>query len=164
MTDFTFLRRQLFCMTTTPFRMLALVRRRRSPDRKAVLRRAACRSGRAAARYRVQIRTRSEEDEFMLLLTHDAAAEIAEARRAQGVPETFGVRLFGAPQSEGGMEVGLTFAQVPAEDDEVTEQEGTRVFVAPEVAGPLAAAALDVEQTPEGAKLVLTRQEPGGDD
>jgi Fe-S cluster assembly iron-binding protein IscA len=99
----------------------------------------------------------------MLLLTHDAAAEIAEARRAQGVPENFGIRIFGEPQSEGGMEVGLTFAQVPAEDDEVTEQEGTRVFVAPEVAGPLSAAALDVAQTPEGAKLVLTPQETGGE-
>ena len=99
----------------------------------------------------------------MLLLTHDAAAEIAEARRAQGVPETFGIRVFGEAQSEGGMDVGLTFAQVPAEDDEVTEQEGTRLFVAPEVAGPLSAAALDVEQTPEGAKLVLTQQETGGE-
>jgi Fe-S cluster assembly iron-binding protein IscA len=116
-----------------------------------------------ATGYRVENRTRSEEDEFMLQLTHDAAAEIAEARRAQGVPETFGVRVYGEPQSGGGMEVGLTFAQVPAEDDEVTEQEGTRVFVAPELAGPLSAAAIDVEQTPEGTKLVLTPQETGGE-
>ena len=50
---------------------------------------------------------------------------------------------------------------MPAEDDQVSEQEGTLLFLAPEVVEPLASAALDVEQTTEGAKLVLTTQEPG---
>jgi Fe-S cluster assembly iron-binding protein IscA len=56
------------------------------------------------------------------------------------------------------MAVGLAFAAVPAEDDEVTEQEGTRMFVAPEVVEPLSSAALDVEETPDGPQLVLSRQ------
>lgn len=43
-------------------------------------------------------------------------------------------------------------------DDQVSEQEGTRIFIAPEVVEPLATAALDVEETPEGVKLVLTEQ------
>ena len=94
-------------------------------------------------------------------LTHAAAAQVTAARQAQGLPETFGLRVFGEPQSGGGLAVGLTFAEVPAEGDEVTEQEGTRVFVAPEVVGPLASAALDVEETPRGAKLVLTGPEIG---
>ena len=97
----------------------------------------------------------------MLQLTHAAAAQIAEARRTQGIPETFGLRVFGQPQSGGDMALGLAFAEVPAEDDQVTEQEGTRVFLAPEIIEPLASAALDVEETPEGGKLVLTQQQMG---
>ena len=97
----------------------------------------------------------------MLRLTHAAAAQLADVRQGQGLPETFGLRVFGEPQSGGRMGLQLSFAEVPAEDDEVSEQEGTRVFVAPEVVEPLSDAALDVEQTPEGTKLVLTQQELG---
>jgi len=102
-----------------------------------------------------------ERTTLMLQLTHDAAAELDAARRAQRLPETCGVRLFGERASGDELAIGITFAEVPAEDDEVTEREGTRVFIAPEVAAPLASAALDVQHTPEGAKLVLTEQEPG---
>src|SRR5207247_387925 len=99
----------------------------------------------------------------MLQLTHDAATELAEARRAQGLPDTCGIRVFGEPQAGDELAIGLTFAELPAEDDEVTEREGTRLFVAPEVAAPLSSAALDVQRTPEGTKLVLTPQNIGGD-
>ena len=101
------------------------------------------------------------EDALMLQVTHAAATQVAAARQAQGLPETAGLRVFGEPQPGGGMALGLTFAAVPAEDDEVTEQEGTQIFLAPEVVGPLSSAALDVEETPDGAKLVLTEQDPG---
>lgn len=94
-------------------------------------------------------------------LTQAAAQQVTIAREAQGVPDTFGLRVFGEPQASGGTALGLAFAEVPAEDDQVIEQEGLRVFVAPEVAGPLTSVALDVEETPEGAKLVLTQQEGG---
>jgi Fe-S cluster assembly iron-binding protein IscA len=94
-------------------------------------------------------------------LTHAAAQQVTSAREAQGVPDSFGLRVYGEPQPSGATALGLAFAPVPAEDDEVSEQQGLRVFVAPEVAGPLASAALDVEETPEGAKLVLTQQDEG---
>jgi Fe-S cluster assembly iron-binding protein IscA len=97
----------------------------------------------------------------MLQLTHAAAAQLAEARQAEGFPETVGVRVFGERRAEGELAVSLTFAEVPAEDDQVTERDGTRVFVAPEVQGALESVALDVEQTADGSKLVLTPQEPG---
>lgn len=97
----------------------------------------------------------------MLQLTSAAATQVAQARQSQGLPETFGLRIFGEQRAEGGVELGLAFAEVPAEDDQVTEQEGTRLFLAPEVVGPLASAALDVEETPEGAKLILTEQNTG---
>ena len=94
----------------------------------------------------------------MLQLTSAAAAQIAEARQSRGLPDSFGLRVFGESQPDGGISLGLTFAEVPAEDDQVTEQEGTRLFVAPEVVEPLAAASLDAEETAEGVKLVLTQQ------
>lgn len=97
----------------------------------------------------------------MVLLTQAAAAQVAQSRESAGLPDTYGLRLFGEPQAGGGVSLGLTFAEVPAEDDQVSEQQGTRVFVAPEVIEPLASAALDVQETPEGAKLILTTQEPG---
>jgi Fe-S cluster assembly iron-binding protein IscA len=94
----------------------------------------------------------------MLQLTSAAAAQLVQARELQGLPETFGLRVFGEPQPNGEISLALTFVEVPAEDDQVSEQEGTRVFVAPEVVEPLATAALDVEETPEGVKLILTEQ------
>ena len=97
----------------------------------------------------------------MLQLTHAAASQVAEARQAQGLPETAGLRLFGEPRPGGELALGLTFAEVPAEGDEVTEQEGTRMFIAPEVAEPLASAALDVQETADGAKLILKDQGEG---
>ena len=97
----------------------------------------------------------------MLQLTHAAANQIAEARQAQGLPETAGLRVFGEPRPGGELALGLTFAEVPAEGDEVTEQEGTRMFIAPEVAEPLASAALDVQETADGAKLILKDQGEG---
>ena len=94
----------------------------------------------------------------MLQLTSAAATQLAQARESQGLPETFGLRVFAEPQPDGGVGLGLAFAEVPAEDDQVSEQEGTRIFVAPEVVEPLATAALDVEETAEGVKLILTEQ------
>jgi Fe-S cluster assembly iron-binding protein IscA len=57
--------------------------------------------------------------------------------------------------------LGLT--EAPAEGDEVTDQAGTEIYIAPEVAEPLAGTVLDIEQTPEGAQLILKPQE-GEDD
>ncbi len=97
----------------------------------------------------------------MLKLTPAAATLVAEARRERGLPDTVGLRLFAQGQSGAEMALGMTFAELPAEDDEVTVQDGTRMFLAPEVVGPLSSAALDVDETPEGVALVLTEQEPG---
>lgn len=94
----------------------------------------------------------------MLQVTSAAATQLAQARESQGLPDTFGLRVYGEPQPGGGISLGLAFAELPAEDDQVSEQEGTRIFVAPEVIEPLATAALDVEETPEGVKLILTEQ------
>lgn len=95
-------------------------------------------------------------------LTQAAAQQVTSAREAQGVPDTFGLRVFGEPQTSGGTALGLAFAESPAESDQVSEQEGLRLFVALEVAGPLESATLDVEETADGAKLILTQGDEGG--
>lgn len=94
----------------------------------------------------------------MLQVTQAAARALAETRQEQGLPDTYGVRVFGQPRSEGQMAVGLSFAEAPAADDQVTEEGGTRVFVASEVAEPLDSSALDIEPTADGMKLILTEQ------
>ncbi|MGH9264863.1 MAG: hypothetical protein ACRD1D_09235 [Acidimicrobiales bacterium] len=97
----------------------------------------------------------------MLQLTHAAATQVAQARQSQGLPETFGLRIYGEQQAGGGLTLGLAFAELPSEDDQITEQQGTKLFIASEVVEPLSSAALDVQDTPDGATLVLTEQQPG---
>jgi len=99
----------------------------------------------------------------MLQLTPAAATQLAQVRQAQGLPETFGLRVFGQPRPGGEMGYELTFAPFPAEDDEVTEQAGTLVFLAPEVTEVLSLASLDVEDSQNGTKFVITRQAMGED-
>lgn len=96
-------------------------------------------------------------------LTTAAAAQVTDARREHGLPETFGLRVFGEPQPGGGTALALAFAEGPGVDDEVKEQQGVLLFLAPEVVEPLASAALDVEETPEGPQLILKTQESGED-
>jgi Fe-S cluster assembly iron-binding protein IscA len=48
--------------------------------------------------------------------------------------------------------------QEPAEGDQVAEQGDTEIYVASELAEPLAEHMLDVEDTPEGPQLALVPQ------
>lgn len=95
----------------------------------------------------------------MIELTTAGAAQVSALRRERGLPEAAGLRVFEQATSNGQTSFGVAFAEGPAQGDEVSERDGVRVFVAPEVAAPLAGAALDAEQTPEGPRLVLTRQD-----
>jgi Fe-S cluster assembly iron-binding protein IscA len=97
----------------------------------------------------------------MLELTAAAAAQVSELRRERGLPEAAGLRVFEQAGTNGEMSFGVVFAADPSQGDEVSELDGVRVFVAPEVAAPLSDAALDAEETPEGPRLVLTRQGSG---
>jgi Fe-S cluster assembly iron-binding protein IscA len=94
----------------------------------------------------------------MLQVSETAVAVLEEARSAQQVPETFGVRISGQPTEDGQMELMVGFAEGPGDGDEVTEQAGTEIYIAPEVAEPLADSKLDLEPTPEGAQLVVKPQ------
>lgn len=79
---------------------------------------------------------------------------LANARAQTGLPDHFGVRVFASVTPEARSTFQLDFVEGPEEGDQVGETEGTRFFVAPEVAEPLENALLDAEET---GRLVLSR-------
>jgi Fe-S cluster assembly iron-binding protein IscA len=91
----------------------------------------------------------------MLTLTDRAAAVLAEARSRSGLSDDVGVRISG--ESKNGQEPSyrLTFAAEPAPEDLVVHSGVTSLFVAPEVAGQMQAAVLDVNDGGDGITLVL---------
>ena len=100
----------------------------------------------------------------MLQITHDAAELLTELRKGQDLPEDHGLRVFAeSTEPAGEMTIGLGFTDAPAQGDQVTEQEGLKVFVAPELAAPLQDAAIDVTKADDGAsRLVFRPQSEGG--
>lgn len=97
-----------------------------------------------------------------MLQVSDAAATVLDQTRAnEELPESVGVRIFAQPDQTGEMQVSLTFAEEPMPEDQVTEQAGTQVFIAPEVAEPLADSVLDLEHADNGPQLVI---KPQGED
>lgn len=80
----------------------------------------------------------------MLHCTQTAATTLRALRRSQGIPDEFGVRIFASELPDGEPGLGIGFTDEPMEGDQVTEQHGTRVFVAQEVAAELDEAELDL--------------------
>ncbi|HSK92000.1 MAG TPA: hypothetical protein VK875_11890 [Euzebyales bacterium] len=97
----------------------------------------------------------------MLQVTDSAVDVIQEARTAQQVPASYGVRVFAQQGDDGQAALALAFTEEPADGDQVTEQGGTEIYVAPELAEPLADHKLDVENTTQGPQLMLAPQEGG---
>ena len=98
----------------------------------------------------------------MLKLTPAAAMALTAARAEVGAPESYGVRFFAPRSSEGSpTRFGFDFVSKPEADDAVTEESGLQAFVAPEVAS-VGDATIDVEEAPDGARLVLRRETAEG--
>lgn len=95
----------------------------------------------------------------MLEITQGAAALLTELKKGQEVPDDYGVRVFPESAEPGEITIGLGFADGPTEGDQVTEQDGLKVFVAPELATPLQDAAIDVAQDNGAARLIFRPQE-----
>jgi iron-sulfur cluster assembly protein len=95
----------------------------------------------------------------VLQITQGAAALLTELRKGQDVPEDYGVRVFPESTQPGEVTIGLGFTDAPAEGDQVTEQDGLKVFVAPELAAPLEDAAIDVAQDDGASRLVFRPQD-----
>lgn len=98
----------------------------------------------------------------MLRLTERAAATLGYVRWQMGLPEHVGVRVFTRMAREGKATFQVGFVEEPEAGDEVADGDGTRVFVASGLAGPLADYVLDAEEDPNelgGApRLVLRRR------
>ncbi len=89
----------------------------------------------------------------MLQLTSRAKDHLLRVRRERGVDESAGARLV---PNEG--RVRLTFVQTPKEGDRLTQSDPIRVFVAPEVAGTLDHATIDVRENAGKNVLVFRRR------
>lgn len=94
----------------------------------------------------------------MLQVTSAAMTTFDQAKGAQDLPDSLGVRIFAQRDEQGEVGIALAFTEEPQDGDQVTETDGTAVFVAPELAEPLADSVLDVQQTEQGTELVLTSQ------
>jgi Fe-S cluster assembly iron-binding protein IscA len=75
-------------------------------------------------------------------ITATAADVIERQRHEHSIPESYGIRVFGTGGA-GRSGLALKFAARPAEDDEISEQHGTRLYVSREVAGVLADVDID---------------------
>lgn len=104
------------------------------------------------------LREQPTRDETLLQVSDNAVNALEEARRGQGVPSDHGVRIGTQPDESGQVSVTLGFVEAPAEGDQVTEAAGTEVYVAQELAEPLAQSLVDVEDTDQGAQLVIKPQ------
>ena len=91
----------------------------------------------------------------MLEITHGAAALLSELRRGQEIPEDYGLRVFPETNTPGEVTIGLGFTDQPAANDQVTEADGLKVFVAQELAAPLEDAAIDVAEDDGASRLIF---------
>jgi hypothetical protein len=93
----------------------------------------------------------------MLDLSLDAAAYVDHVRRRLELPESAGLRFWvGTGDDSEPFQVG--FAAAPADEDDVIERGGARVFVAPELALAFMTHALDVDAHSNPPNLVLRSQ------
>lgn len=100
----------------------------------------------------------------MLQITHGAAALLTELRKGQEVPASYGLRVYPEQVEQDQLTIGLGFTDTPAEGDQVTETDGLKVFVAPELAEPLDNTAIDVAQQDGASRLVFRPQGEATDD
>jgi Fe-S cluster assembly iron-binding protein IscA len=97
----------------------------------------------------------------VLQITHDAAELITALRRGQDVPDDHGLRIYAEESDPNEITIALGFTDAPATGDQITEQDGLKVFVAPEVAAPLQDAAIDVTPADDGAQRLVFRPQGG---
>jgi iron-sulfur cluster assembly protein len=95
----------------------------------------------------------------VLTLTISAAEAVKHAMgAAEGLPDDGGVRI-SAQDVGDSTGLGLAVAPMPGEEDQIIEEEGARVFVAPEVAPFLDDKVLDAEQKGSRIQFSLAERE-----
>ena len=103
----------------------------------------------------------------MLQITDAAVSVLKSEVLREGDPQmqrtsTTAVRIRPSVTGDGRQTIALQPVAGPEPGDVSTDAENLDVFVAPELAGPLDAAVLDVEATPEGPEIVLRDQPEQG--
>lgn len=95
----------------------------------------------------------------MVHCTPAAAMLLKSARERLGLPATYGLRLRPSddPQSQSGVELGFTDAPHPG--DEVHEEAGARLFVAPELTTRFGGGLTIDASSDRSSDLVLRRVE-----
>ena len=99
--------------------------------------------------------------DHVLQVTSAAMSAFEQAKGSQDLPEDVGIRIFAQRDEQGEIALALAFTEAPQDGDQVTETDGTAVYVAPELAEPLSDSVLDVQDSEEGAEIVLTDQPAG---
>jgi len=84
----------------------------------------------------------------MLHCTPAATAVLEAVRRQNDIPEGHGIRLFPAPAPGGEVALGIDFAADPEPGDDVSDQHGTTVMVAGDIAPQLDGLLLDAVPDP----------------
>lgn len=84
----------------------------------------------------------------MLQCTPTAAATLDEVRRRNDLPDSYGIRVATTRSSEGDIALSISFTDAPFEGDQVTQQHGATLMVAPEISDQLDDMVLDVVPDP----------------
>ena len=94
----------------------------------------------------------------MLQITESAMTVLREVRAATDAPEEASARV--ALTGEGERQIGFLFADQPVQGDQKVADDGElEVYVAPELAEPLAEAVIDATTTERGPELMLREQQ-----
>lgn len=93
----------------------------------------------------------------MVGISSRAASLVQDIQQQQGIPQDYGVRIAGEEDGMGGVEVSLSFAEAPEAEERVTEEQGTRLFVEPQLAELLDEVVLDVEES-DGEQALILRE------
>jgi Fe-S cluster assembly iron-binding protein IscA len=86
----------------------------------------------------------------------DAVKTIAEA--AEGTPDESGLRIQAEASGDGQVGFGLAMVDSPAEDDQVIEEDGARVFLGPDAAVYLDDKVLDATVVGDRVQFSLSEQ------
>ena len=95
----------------------------------------------------------------MLQMTHKAAELLNQIRTTSDIPNEAGVRVYAEQASGDQVGIGVGFIDNPMPGDQVSEQDGVKLFVAPEVAGPLERTMIDVTRDNGESQLIFCPQE-----
>lgn len=98
----------------------------------------------------------------MLQMTTRAAALLNQIRSTSDIPVDAGVRVYAEEGTGDRVSIGVGFIDNPMPGDQVIEQEGVKLFVAPEVAAPLDNTIIDVTRDNGESQLIFTPQAAGG--